>query len=109
MQLRRLDQAAQPVARPRRQCPDQKKPIEDRDVFLRRYARQSERRAEACIVYQLTGMLGQDLQKARQSVELIDIGNVTHVTVQDLGDIIFEPRGPAGRRRPAQCFRIAAP
>ena len=34
VQFRRLDQAAQPIARPWRQGPDKEKPFEDRNVFL---------------------------------------------------------------------------
>ena len=108
MQLRRLDEAAQPVARPRRQGPDQEKALEDSHILLCRHARQTESGAETGMVDELTCVLRQNREKPRQTIELIDIGDIPDVPIENLGHIVFEPGGAARPARSPQGLRISA-
>src|SRR5690606_11695861 len=67
-----------------------------------------KRRTEAAVVDQLSGMFRKYVQKAWQTIELVDIGDVPHVAIQYQTDIIFEPRYTPCRSGSPQDFRIAA-
>lgn len=66
-------------------------------LFLGSDARHSERRSGTAVVHQLAGVLGEDIQQPRQTVEFINVCNVAHVPIKDEGNIVFQPCCPARR------------
>lgn len=99
MKFWRFDEPTEPIVRPWGQGFHQKQAFEDGDVLLGRHSGQS---FEAAIVGQLPRMLGQYVEKAGQTIELINVRDVPHVANQYQTDIILEPCDASGQRSSPQ-------
>ena len=60
------------------------------------------------MVDELTCVLRQDREKSRQTIELINIGDIPDVPIENLGHIVFEPGGATRLARSPQGLRISA-
>lgn len=60
------------------------------------------------MIDQLPCMFRKNVQQARQPIELVDIGDLANIPVEDLHYTVFEPCAAPRMCRPMQHFRIAA-
>ena len=61
------------------------------------------------MIHELTCVLGEHVEKSRQAVELIDVGDLAHIAIEDQADIVLLPRASPARRCPPHRLGIAAP